>query len=112
MSRDLRSDEANVFRRLYDLTAWKQLRQWQLRRNPLCELCTQQGLVTAATVVNHREPHKGDITKFFDHRNLQSVCKLHHDSAIQSHERTGVERGCDANGLPNDPASAWRHNAG
>lgn len=107
MTRDLRTDEAQAYRRFYDLAAWKQLRQWQLRNHPLCELCTRQGLTTPATVVNHREPHKGDLAKFFDHRNLQSVCKPHHDSAIQSHERTGIERGCDANGTPTDPSSHW-----
>lgn len=107
-----RSDEARAYRWLYDTREWLELREYQLRKDPLCRYCLRQGLVTAATVVNHRTPHKGDAQLFFDPANLESVCKLHHDGPIQSHERTGHERGCDANGIPHDPPTHWRDDGG
>jgi 5-methylcytosine-specific restriction protein A len=102
-----RSDDALEYRRLYDTAAWRRLRLWKLRKDPLCRLCKEQGILTPATVVNHRTPHKGDVQLFFDTDNLESVCKTHHDSAIQSEERTGITRGCDVDGNPLDRASHW-----
>ena len=107
---DPRSDEAKAWRHLYGTAAWKRARATQLRKHPLCEMCEQQGILTPATVVNHRKPHRGDVTLFLDPANHESTCKTHHDSAIQSHERTGVERGCDASGMPHDSGSHWRAN--
>jgi 5-methylcytosine-specific restriction protein A len=62
-------------------------------------MCAMQGRITEATVADHIEPHKGDLAKF--NGPIQSLCKLHHDGAKQSEERTGRLRGCDANGYPN-----------
>lgn len=50
---------------------------------PLCEFCLVTEEVTAATVVDHRKAHKGDLDLFYDPSNLQSLCKHHHDSAKQ-----------------------------
>lgn len=104
-----RSDEANDYRRLYDLAKWKRLRLWKLKHSPLCEPCLKQRRRTPATVVNHRTPHKGNLVLFFDSRNLEASCAPCHDGATQSFERTGVERGCDAQGNPNDARSHWHH---
>lgn len=104
---DPRSDEAKVWRYLYGTAAWRLVRRAQLREHPLCEKCQQQGLLTPATVVNHRKPHRGDLDLFLDRDNLESTCKQHHDGAIQSFEKTGIERGCDVSGTPNDPRSHW-----
>jgi 5-methylcytosine-specific restriction protein A len=104
---DYRSPEAQAYRHLYRLAAWQHTRRAQLDRNPLCEKCQQQGLLTPANVVNHRKPHRGDMRLFLDPDNLESTCKPHHDGAIQSFEKTGIERGCDANGIPIDKGSHW-----
>jgi hypothetical protein len=32
--------------------------------DPLCKFCLERGIVTAANVVDHVEPHKGDWTAF------------------------------------------------
>jgi 5-methylcytosine-specific restriction protein A len=105
---DQRTDEARAWRYLYDSAAWKSLRLWQLRREPLCRHCLEQDLVTEASIVDHITPHKGDVELFFDPLNLQSLCKLHHDAGKQSHERTGIERGCDEHGMPLDARHHWR----
>jgi 5-methylcytosine-specific restriction endonuclease McrA len=56
--------------------------------------------ITAATVCDHITPHKGDLTKFWNAGNLQSLCKPCHDGAKQQLEKTGKLRGCDEQGIP------------
>ena len=107
MRRDYRSPEAAQYRALYKTKAWKALRLSQLTREPLCRMCKEQGNTTAATIVDHRSPHKGDVGKFFDPSNLQSLCPPHHNGAKQSEERTGIAKGCDTNGWPLDPGHHW-----
>jgi 5-methylcytosine-specific restriction protein A len=87
--RDQRSPEAARYRRWYNLAAWARARRGCLQANPLCERCKAQGFVVAATVVNHRVPHKGSWSLFIDPHNHQSVCDPCHDGPIQSEERTG-----------------------
>ncbi|BBV66719.1 TPA: HNH endonuclease [Kluyvera ascorbata] len=100
---------------------WDRGRQAFLRAHPLCVMCQEQGKVAAATVVDHIIPHKlkealrsGDkeaLSKaqklFWDQKNWQGLCKPHHDSTKQRMEKRGVAIGCDASGMPLDPASHW-----
>ena len=75
--RNQRSPEAEQHRKLYSLAAWRGpngARQAQLKRQPLCENCLKHGRITAATVVDHKTPHKGDIRLFLDPNNHQSLC--------------------------------------
>lgn len=96
---------------LYNTAAWKALRHSQLSAEPLCAMCMKDGgRITAATVCDHKIAHKGSVTLFYDRRNLQSLCKLHHDSSKQRQEHRGVEIGCDAQGNPIDANHHW--NAG
>ena len=84
---------------MYKTKEWWRLRYHQLRKQPLCEFCSKQGIITEATVVDHRIAHKGDYSLFYDPNNLSSLCKLHHDSSKQKMEKRGVEIGCDENGI-------------
>ena len=47
--------------------------------HPLCLGCKAVGRITPATVVDHVDPHRGDMVKFWDQSNWQSSCKWHHD---------------------------------
>ncbi|WP_410768397.1 HNH endonuclease [Endobacterium cereale] len=67
---------------------------------PLCEFCLIAEDVTAADVVDHRTPHKGDLGLFHDPNNLQSLCKHHHDSAKQMMERGKQVVTYDLDGYP------------
>jgi 5-methylcytosine-specific restriction protein A len=60
-------------------TRWDKARRTFLGRHPLCVMCEGQGRVTAASVVDHIVPHRGDQTLFWDTANWQSLCKPHHD---------------------------------
>jgi 5-methylcytosine-specific restriction enzyme A len=64
---------------LYSKAAWKELRLSFLKDHPLCAECAKEGVVKFAKVVDHIKSHKGDSDRFFDLRNLQALCKRHHD---------------------------------
>lgn len=110
MRRHHRSPEAEAYRRWYRLAIWRGrngLRARQLARQPLCERCRKAGRITAATVVNHRKPHKGDWSLFIDPQNHESLCAPHHDGLIQREEASGHAIGCDVDGRPMDPGHPW-----
>ena len=57
---------------------WQQARAGYLRKHPLCVHCQVKGRVTIATDLDHIEPHKGDMAKFWDFGNVQGLCKPCH----------------------------------
>ncbi|WP_079908259.1 HNH endonuclease signature motif containing protein [Paenibacillus sp. 32352] len=80
-SQAYRVDNANrgtAAQRGYD-AQWRKARLRFLQQNPLCVECKKSGIFTAATVVDHIEPHKGDYLLFWDRKNWQPLCKMHHD---------------------------------
>lgn len=77
---------------IYAHRRWRNLRQAHLEKEPLCRMCHAKGRVRLATIVDHIDPHKGDMVKFYNPRNLQSLCKWHHDSVKQAMEKGGTPR--------------------
>lgn len=102
-----RSSGAQKYRRWYGLKEWKLARATQLAKQPLCERCLQADIITRASVVNHRIPHKGDWALFIDPANHESTCAPHHDALIQKEEARGYMIGSDVNGRPVDPRHPW-----
>ena len=96
---------------LYKTRAWHRLRWHQLNAEPLCRYCKQLGRIEPAAIVDHIEPHRGDLALFYDPSNLAALCKSCHDGAKQSLERTGVLRGGDMEGRPIDPNHHWNREA-
>lgn len=86
---------------------WQKRRAEQLRKHPLCNFCVRHGKVTAATVADHIQPHRGDAVLFAGP--LQSLCKHCHDSRKQELEITGRDwvSGADLQGYPLDPNHPW-----
>ena len=66
--------------------AWEKARRAYLDRHPWCVRCGAR-----ATVVDHRTPHRGDMTKFWDRTNWQSLCARDHNSAKQREERRAAK---------------------
>lgn len=87
---------------------WQQYRKQFLVEHPLCEMHQARGQVVAAEVVDHKTPHRGDESLFWDTSNHQALCKQCHDSHKQRMEKTGRVVGCDANGIPLDQGHHWR----
>ncbi|MEN8641071.1 HNH endonuclease [Pseudomonas sichuanensis] len=86
---------------------WQQAREGWLRKNPLCVRCKQSGINKSATVVDHIQPHRGDMALFWDRTNWQSLCTNCHSSYKQRLEKSGREVGCDVSGRPLDPRHHW-----
>jgi 5-methylcytosine-specific restriction endonuclease McrA len=90
---------------------WQQERKAFLMCNPLCVMCRQAGHTTAARIVDHIRPHRGDAVLFWDQQNWQPLCKQHHDSAKQRLEKSGnasaMLSGVDSSGKPTHPDHPW-----
>jgi 5-methylcytosine-specific restriction protein A len=89
------SPEKRQAARLYGTARWQELRLAQLRAEPLCDKCADRNRVTAATVVDHVERHGNDERRFYDPRNLQSLCKTCHDRKTMTEDRAARNRARD-----------------
>jgi 5-methylcytosine-specific restriction endonuclease McrA len=69
---------------------------------PLCKMCEAKGLVVAAEVADHVEPHKGDLQKFWLGE-LQSLCSNCHNANKQQIEKRGYDTAIGEDGWPTDP---------
>lgn len=72
--------ENNISSKYYNSKQWKNLRNYYIRRNPLCEICLNKGIVKAAEEVHHIRPFlsgKTDEERYkllTDESNLMSLC--------------------------------------
>ena len=73
-----RSPAAVAYHVWYHTAGWRALRRAQLDREPLCLMCRAAGRSTPANTADHIVPHRGDRALFFNSRNLQSLCDIHH----------------------------------
>lgn len=93
-ARDRARAASNKLRRLYWSKRWKDLRLVILERAGwMCQGCAQPHLLTGkapaphSPVIDHIEPHKGNLLLFWDEENLQAVCKHYHDGEKQRLEQ-------------------------
>ena len=85
--------------RLYGTAAWQKMRLAQLQAEPLCRICSGAGRIVPATVVDHIRRHNNDVNRFFDAKNLQSLCKPCHDRKTVTHD--AAARRADKNNSEN-----------
>ena len=88
------------WRTWYSLQIWKNRRAYQLRVEPLCRLCMEQGRITPATIADHHPPHDGDWNKFVLGE-LRSLCAPCHD-ALQGFVHKGYSSEIGVDGYPID----------
>ncbi len=86
---------------------WQKAREGFLRNHPLCADCARRGITQAADVVDHITPHRGDMNMFWDRDNWQALCANCHNSFKQRLEKSGVEAGCNIDGVPIDKNHHW-----
>ena len=89
-----------------------------LRTHPICVLCSKIGITSIADTVDHTQPHRGDMTLFWDEANWSTTCKRCHDSRkallergdkVLPHQSWQAGGGLSANGELNDSTpSAYR----
>ena len=68
-------------------TQWDRASKAHLRDHPLCIGCGAVGHTVEAKVVDHVEPHRGDMVKFWNRDMWQGCCTWHHDTVKQRMER-------------------------
>lgn len=80
--RDYRAEDnrrtKNIWDRWYKTAIWKEKRERQLKREPLCRECLSKEIYTKATDVDHIIPHKGNWNLFIGEDNLESLCHACH----------------------------------
>jgi 5-methylcytosine-specific restriction endonuclease McrA len=86
---------------------WQKARATFLKSHPLCVICERLGKFKDACVVDHIQPHKGDMVLFWDSSNWQSLCQHCHDSVKKAQEMGGLMPGCDVDGIPIDSNHHW-----
>jgi 5-methylcytosine-specific restriction protein A len=65
-------------RKFYNSAQWKKAKEMKLARDPLCEICRQEGRTTLAQVAHHLFPvKKGERKLELDF--LVSLCHEHHN---------------------------------
>lgn len=62
------------FHKLYSSQAWRNLRDAQLAKMPLCTQCGR-----LAELAHHVTEHYGNPELFFDENNLESLCRTCHE---------------------------------
>src|SRR3974390_1768688 len=90
------------FRHLYDKRRWRRMAKAQRQREPLCAACLKKGIITAATVADHVELHRGDPTRFWTGK-TQSLCAACHSGTKQQQELLGFSKDIGPDGFPSDP---------
>jgi 5-methylcytosine-specific restriction protein A len=60
---------------LYNSTAWRSARAAHLATHPTCQQCRKEGRTTSGKDVDHIIPHRGDLARFWDRGNWQTLCK-------------------------------------
>jgi len=83
----------------YNSRRWRAERKRFLKLHPLCVMCLREGRLAAATVVDHRVPHKGNPRLFWDRANWDALCGPHHNGTKQAIERN-TTRGIGEDGWP------------
>ena len=102
-----RSTTADEYRKLYYTKQWRTLRGTILTRDHYrCQRCNVN-LINGrsdprSAIVHHKQPHKGNLTLFYDPNNLEAVCWSCHSGAIQSQETLGYDTAIGTDGWPVD----------
>src|SRR5262245_26668352 len=78
--------------------------------HPLCAFCAEWGIVMPAVIVDHVEPHRGDINKFWLGP-LQSLCQNCHVKTKHQIELWGYRTDIGLNGYPTDKNHPFYQNA-
>jgi len=91
-ARDQHRSNTQPWRAWYKTDRWERLRRQAFERDLYTcqrsgELCAGNGNDPNSPVANHKVPHRGDPSLFWDINNIETVTKRIHDSLIQAEER-------------------------
>jgi 5-methylcytosine-specific restriction enzyme A len=86
----------------YSTALRARIRRHQLREQLFCAFCLERGIVSAAEICDHVEPHHGDVNEYWLGP-LHSLCKRCDDSMKQFVELHGFRPDISLDGWPLDP---------
>jgi 5-methylcytosine-specific restriction enzyme A len=89
-------------RQWYQLNIWRKRAKHQLREEPLCRYCLQDGKAIPAAIVDHVVPHRGNWNEFRLGA-VQSLCRNCHESRKKLIEHRGYDPTIGPDGYPVDP---------
>jgi len=93
-----RTDKQSAAQRGYG-HKWREARAAFLKAHPLCVYCARAGRVTAANVVDHIQPHRGNMALFWDRSLWQGLCThCHNTIKAQEEGRHAAKSTFDASG--------------
>jgi len=78
--------------KLYRSPRWRALRKVVLARFPACVICQKYGRVTPSTVIDHINPHRGDMKLFWDLENLHGLCASCHSGTKRREENAARDK--------------------
>jgi len=78
-------ERENSNREFYNSWSWRKLRKSFLEKNPLCKHCEEEGIISKATVADHKVRINAG-GEALNEDNLQALCEMHHNkkSALES----------------------------
>jgi len=85
----------------YNKARWRHMAKAQLRKEPLCCMCSNNGRIVPATVADHVNPHRGNQNQFWFGK-LQSLCASHHNTTKKADELRGFSTEIGIDGYPTD----------
>jgi 5-methylcytosine-specific restriction protein A len=83
--REIDQNRGSAARRGYD-SRWRAARKRYFAIHPLCVECQRMGRLSAATIVDHIVPHKGDPNLFWNQSNWQALCRRCHNRKTATHD--------------------------
>lgn len=66
---------SSEYHHLYNSNRWRSISRRYLKEHPFCIVCGNK-----ATICDHRIPHRGDESLFYNEDNYQSLCWKHHSA--------------------------------
>ena len=87
----IQTEQRKEFMSMYQTTKWKQTRQLQLSKQPLCQCCLLSGKVSQAQHIDHLFPWSKINKDAFYNNILQSLCPECH-SVKTGLEQRGIYR--------------------
>ena len=76
-NKEKNKDYISINHKFYNSKAWKDLRNYYIKSNPLCKWCEEEGITKEADVVDHIKEIRDGGDKL-DSNNLMSLCNRHH----------------------------------
>jgi len=78
-----RKQRGGKYHAFYKTRRWRRLSELQRIKQPMCEVCLEQGIIKKADVADHIIEIRDDWSKRYDETNLSSLCHFHHNQKTE-----------------------------